>query len=200
MRLFAAIYPPAVAVADLTARIKGLRVASARHARLADPADLHLTLAFLGEVPDDRLTDVEYALASAARTARSPLLRLAGGGCFGQGRSTVLWVDVRGEVEALDALALSIRDGLGEAGLPCDDKPFRAHLTIARPGDRVPEADIRSDLHTLHDYAGPQWSATELRLIRSHPGRTPRHTRVAAWPLAGGRRGVKKGPLLYRRR
>ncbi|MDO3683386.1 RNA 2',3'-cyclic phosphodiesterase [Micromonospora sp. C28ISP2-4] len=186
MRLFAAIYPPPVAVADLTARIKGLRVASARHARLADPANLHLTLAFLGEVPDVRLPDVESALASAARSARSPRLRLAGGGSFGQGRSTVLWVDVRGEVEALDALARSIRGGLGGAGLPCDDKPFRAHLTIARPGDRMPEADLRSDVHTLHDYAGPQWAAGELLLIRSHLGRTPRYTRVAGWALAAG--------------
>lgn len=187
MRLFAAIYPPAVAVADLTARIKGLRVASARHARLADPANLHLTLAFLGEVPDVRLPDVEWALASAARTARAPRLCLSGGGSFGQGRSTVLWVGVRGEVEALDALARSIRGGLREAGLPCDDKPFRPHLTIARPGDRVPEVDLRADLATLDDYAGPQWAVGELLLIRSHPSRTPRYTRVAAWALAAGR-------------
>ncbi|MBF5028671.1 RNA 2',3'-cyclic phosphodiesterase [Micromonospora sp. ANENR4] len=183
MRLFAAIYPPAVAVADLTARMKGLRVASARHARLADPANLHLTLAFLGEVPDDRLADVKHALASAARAVRSPLLRLAGGGSFGAGRSTVLWVDVRGEVEVLDALALSIRDGLGEAGLPCDDKPFRAHLTIARPGGRVPEPDLRADLATLDDYTGPEWPADRLTLVHSNPGPPTRHTRVATWPL-----------------
>ena len=187
MRLFAAIYPPAVAVADLTARVKGLRVAAARHARLADPADLHLTLAFLGEVPDVRLPDVKHALASAARTARTPLLRLAGGGSFGQGRSTVLWVDVRGDVEALDALARSIRGGLREAGLPCDDKPFRAHLTIARPGDRVPEADLRADRDTLNGYAGPQWSAGEVVLVRSHLGRTARYKRIAAWALAAAR-------------
>ena len=183
MRLFAAIYPPAVAVAALTARMKGLRVASARHARLADPANLHLTLAFLGEVPDDRLADVKHALAWAARTVRCPLLRLSGGGCFGAGRSTVLWVDVRGEVEVLDALARSIRGGLREAGQPCDDKPFRAHLTIARPGDRVPESDLRADLATLADYTGPEWPADRLTLVHSHPGPPTRHTRVTTWPL-----------------
>ena len=183
MRLFAAIYPPPVAVADLTARIKGLRVASARHARLADPANLHLTLAFLGEVPDVRLPDVESALASAARSARSPRLRLAGGGRFGQSRSTVLWVDVRGEVDALDALARSIRDGLRGAGLPCDDKPFRPHLTIARPGDRVPESELRADLATLDDYSGPDWPADRLTLVHSNPGPPTRHTRVTTWPL-----------------
>ncbi|MET8063882.1 RNA 2',3'-cyclic phosphodiesterase [Micromonospora sp. NPDC005313] len=183
MRLFAAVYPPAVAVADLTARIAGLRVAAARHSRLADPAGLHLTLAFLGEVPDDRLADVERALASTARTARAPRLRLAGGGSFGQGRSTVLWADVRGEVGALDALARSIRGRLREAGLPCDDKPFRAHLTIARPGDKVPEADLRADLQTLDGYTGPEWPADRLALVHSHPGPPTRHTRVTTWPL-----------------
>ncbi|MFG1713451.1 RNA 2',3'-cyclic phosphodiesterase [Micromonospora sp. NPDC049203] len=183
MRLFAAIYPPAVAVADLTARIKGLRVAGARHARLADPANLHLTLAFLGEVPDDRLTDVEHALAPAARTVRTPRLRLAGGGSFGQCRSTVLWVGVRGDIDALGALAGTIRGGLREAGLPCDDKPFRPHLTIARPGDRVPEADLRADLKTLDGYTGPEWPAGHLTLVRSHPAPPTRHTPVATWPL-----------------
>ena len=183
MRLFAAIYPPPVAVEDLTARVKGLRVASARRARLADPVNLHLTLAFLGEVPDVRLPDVEHALASAARTARTPRLCLAGGGSFGAGPSTVLWVDVRGDVEALDALARSIRGGLREAGLPCDDKPFRAHLTIARPGDRVPEADLRADLATLDDYAGPEWPADRLTLVHSKSGPPTRHTRVTTWPL-----------------
>ncbi|MCT2278839.1 RNA 2',3'-cyclic phosphodiesterase [Micromonospora chalcea] len=183
MRLFAAVYPPAVAVADLTARVKGLRVAAARHARLADPANLHLTLAFLGEVPDARLPDVKHALASAARTARTPLLRLAGGGSFGEGRSTVLWVDVRGDVEALDALARSIRGELRAEGLPCDDKPFRAHLTIARPGDRVPEADLRADLETLDDYTGPDWPADRLALVQSHPAPPTSYTRVTTWPL-----------------
>ncbi|SCG58737.1 RNA 2',3'-cyclic phosphodiesterase [Micromonospora humi] len=189
MRLFAAIYPPEAAVADLTVRVAELRIADGAHVRLADPAHLHLTLAFLGEVPDDRLVAVESTLGLAAQAFRddrdsSPRLRLGGGGSFGQGRSTVLWVDVRGETDALDALARLVRDGLRRAGLPHDDdKPFRAHLTIARPGDRVPRADVRADREALHGYAGPDWPADELVLVRSHLGRPARYTRLAAWPL-----------------
>ncbi|MCZ7440145.1 RNA 2',3'-cyclic phosphodiesterase [Micromonospora sp. WMMC241] len=185
MRLFAAIYPPSAAVADLTVRVAELRVAAAPGVRLADPAHLHLTLAFLGEVPDERLVEVESALGLAAESFRdgrgsSPRLRLGGGGSFGQGRSTVLWVDVAGETEALGTLARLVRDGLRRAELPYDDKPFRAHLTIARPGDRV---DVRADREALHGYAGPGWSADELVLVRSHLGRPARYTRLAAWPL-----------------
>ncbi|WP_089154462.1 RNA 2',3'-cyclic phosphodiesterase [Micromonospora sp. NBS 11-29] len=189
MRLFAAVYPPPAAVTDLTAQVAALRVAAASAVgvavRLADPAHLHLTLAFLGEVPDDRLVDAESALGLAAQTFRDgrgspPRLRLGGGGSFGQGRSTVLWVDVQGEVDALGTLARLIRHRLHGAGLPHDDKPFRAHLTIARPGDRV---DVRADRETLHGYAGPEWPADELVLVRSRLGARPRYTRLAAWAL-----------------
>ncbi|MEV0004673.1 RNA 2',3'-cyclic phosphodiesterase [Micromonospora sp. NPDC050980] len=188
MRLFAAIHPPPAAVTDLTARVAELRIAASVDARLADPAHLHLTLAFLGDVSDERLVDVESALGLAAQSFRhgrvsSPRLRLGGGGTFGAGRSTVLWVDARGATDALDMLSRLVRLALHRAELPYDDKPFRPHLTVARPGDRVHRADVRADREALHGYAGPEWPADELVLNRSHLGRAPRYTRLAAWSL-----------------
>ncbi|MEU4477144.1 RNA 2',3'-cyclic phosphodiesterase [Micromonospora sp. NPDC023966] len=192
MRLFVAVYPPKPAVDDLGAQVARLRTGAASAAgtnvRLADPANAHLTLAFLGDTPDDRLVDVESALGLAAQTFRdargsSPRLRLGGGGSFGRGRFTVLWVDVQGEVDALVVLSRLIRSGLRRARLPHDEKPFRAHLTIARPGDRIDRADVLADRETLHDYLGPEWAADELVLVRSHPGPRPTYDRLAAWPV-----------------
>ncbi|MFI7604906.1 RNA 2',3'-cyclic phosphodiesterase [Micromonospora sp. NPDC049366] len=192
MRLFAAVYPPAAAVADLTGQIERLRVGAASRAgtnvRLADPAHLHLTLAFLGEVEEAKLVEVESALGLAAQWFRegrdaSPRLRLGGGGRFGRGQFTVLWVDVRGEADALSVLARLIRSRLRAGRLPHDDKPFRAHLTVARPGDRVDRADVEADRATLDGYEGPEWPATELLLMRSHLGPRPRYDRLAAWPI-----------------
>lgn len=192
LRLFVAVYPPPEAVNDLTARIAGLRVGAAAAAginvRLADPADAHITIAFFGEVEADRLTDVESVLGLAAERCRdgrgwSPRIRLGGGGRFGRGRFTVLWVDVLGEVEVFQALAQQIRAGLQRANLPYDDRPFRPHLTIARPGDRVDLVDVEADRAMLAEYLGPSWPATEMVLVRSHPGPRSRHDRLAAWPL-----------------
>ncbi|KOX05511.1 2'-5' RNA ligase [Micromonospora sp. NRRL B-16802] len=190
MRLFVAVYPPVEAVTHLGTRVAGLRVGAAAAAdipiRLADPANLHLTVAFLGEVETARLVEVFSALGLAAERFRDgrdapPRLRLGGGGLFGDGRRTVLWTDVRGDVEALRTLAGLTRDRLRHAGLPYDEKPFRPHLTIARPGDRMAPADIEADRVTLDDYRGPEWPVSELLLVRSHPG--PRYERLAAWPL-----------------
>ena len=204
MRLFVAVYPPRPAVDDLTAQVARLRIGAASAAgtnvRLADPAPAPLTLAFLGDVEESRLVDVESALGLAAETYRKGRLgregrdagdggegalrlRLSGGGSFGRGRFTVLWVDVRGDIDALATLARLIRIGLRRARLPYDEKPFRAHLTIARPGDRIDRADILADREALHDYAGPEWTADELVLVRSHPGPKPTYDRLAAWPI-----------------
>ncbi|WP_433389384.1 RNA 2',3'-cyclic phosphodiesterase [Micromonospora sp. KLBMP9576] len=192
MRLFVAVYPPPGAVAHLGARVARLRTGAAAAAgidvRLADPADAHVTLAFLGDVEADRLVAVESALGLAAESFRAgraaaPLLRLAGGGRFGRGRCTVLWVDLRGEVEPLLALAGLIRSRLRHARLPYDEKPFRAHLTIARPGDRMSPPDVAADVAALDDYEGPRWPAAELVLVRSRTGPRRSHDRLAAWPL-----------------
>ncbi|MEV0153064.1 RNA 2',3'-cyclic phosphodiesterase [Micromonospora sp. NPDC050686] len=192
MRLFVAVYPPPEAVDEVTDRVARLRVGAAAAAginvRLADPAHAHLTLAFLGEVEESRLIEVESALGLAVQTFRagrgsSPRLRLGGGGRFGRGRFTILWVDLRGDVPALSTLARLIRSGLRRARLPHDEKPFRPHLTIARPGDRLDAADVDADRVALDEYLGPEWPASELVLVRSHPGPRPTYDRLAAWPL-----------------
>jgi 2'-5' RNA ligase len=192
LRLFVAVYPPREAVDHLAEQVAHLRVgvaaANGTNVRLADPAQKHVTLAFLGEVEVDRLVAVESALGLAAEWSRNgrevaPRLRLGGGGSFGRGRFTVLWVDLLGEVEALTVVARLIRSRLRHNRLPYDEKPFRPHLTIARPGDRVPPSDVAADVETLHAYEGPEWPASEMVLVRSHPGPRPTYDRLAAWPL-----------------
>ncbi|GIJ76088.1 2'-5' RNA ligase [Micromonospora phaseoli] len=192
MRLFTAIYPPAEAVEHLTTRVAGLRLGAAAAAGtkvgMVDPAQAHLTLAFLGDVAPGRLVEVESALGLAARWSRdtrtaAPRLRLTGGGRFGRDRFTVLWADVGGDVEALQVLSRLIRSRLRHARLPYDERPLRPHLTIARPGDRLPPADIEADLAALADYEGPEWPAGELVLTHSEPGPHPAYHRLAAWPL-----------------
>ncbi|TCB99574.1 RNA 2',3'-cyclic phosphodiesterase [Micromonospora zingiberis] len=189
MRLFTAVYPPAEAIEHLYAQMAGLRVGAAAAAgtnvRLVDPTRAHLTLAFLGEVDPARLPAVREALELVAETARAgtvpSVLRLGGGGRFGWGRGTVLWADVRGDVARLVALADAVRAGLNAIGVPGDEKPFRPHLTIARPGDRMSHADIESDLSALDDYLGPPWPASELLLMQSGPD--PGYHPLTTWPL-----------------
>ncbi|GAB2929910.1 RNA 2',3'-cyclic phosphodiesterase [Micromonospora polyrhachis] len=199
MRLFVALYPTPEAVDDLTAQVVRLRIgelaATGVNVRLTNRETYHVTLAFLGEVDDARLPDLETALDRAARGWRGPAgvpvtggddlprLRLAGGGRFGQDRSTVLWVGLRGDLVALRRLGAAVRRELRRVRVSYDVRPYRPHLTVARPGERATPALVEADRETLDGYFGPSWPMSEMVLVRSHLGYRSLHHRLASWPL-----------------
>ncbi|MGH3655972.1 MAG: RNA 2',3'-cyclic phosphodiesterase, partial [Micromonosporaceae bacterium] len=134
-RLFVAVDPPDYARQHLASYVADLHVAKAG-ARLAAPERWHVTVAFLGEVPDDRVVRVREALTAAAGgpSSNAMTLRFDGGGRFGGRAGTVIWAGVAGEVGRLRQLARAVARELRHARFSLDRKPYRPHLTIARPG------------------------------------------------------------------
>src|SRR2546430_16392649 len=104
-------------------------------ARVPARALWHVTLAFLGDLPDDRLDAAVTALDTGVAGQSPPVLRIAGGGRFGRGKFTVLWAGVQGD---LQPLRRSVTRELKRARPPYDAKRFHPHPTIARPGDPAP--------------------------------------------------------------
>lgn len=187
MRLFVAVYLPAPVADDFAACVDRLRVSQALrdgvNTRVAPRHNWHVTLAFLGDVPDGRGDDAAAAVERAASRAAPFEVRLAGGGRFGRGRFTILWIGVGGDVSALVGLSRGVRREFKRARLTYDPKPFRPHLTVARPGDRVDRAAVNADRAALDAYEGPPWTVAEVVLMRSHPGPSPTYDRLGAWPL-----------------
>jgi RNA 2',3'-cyclic 3'-phosphodiesterase len=181
LRLFVGAYPPPEAAAhlgELVSRLELGRPQPPGHSlRLAATERWHVTLAFLGEVPDDRVAVVSSALLSVHPPDLA--LRIAGGGRFGRGRFTTVWAGLRGDVDELRNLARATRRQLKRSRLPFDTKPFRPHVTLARPGDRLPAEALARDLEALDGYEGPQWTVTDVRLVRSFLGPEPRYETVA---------------------
>lgn len=183
MRLFVAVYPPAAALSDLAATVDRLRIGTAAAAGtsvgLIGRPLWHVTLAFLGEVPEERAPAVAEAVTGAVRQWRTagvtpPRLRLAGGGRFGRGRFTIMWVGLDGDVAGLRELARQVRRGLRRAKVPYDDRrPLHPHLTIGRPGARLPAADVGADLAVLDRYQGPWWQIEAVHLVHSRLGPKP---------------------------
>jgi RNA 2',3'-cyclic 3'-phosphodiesterase len=83
-----------------------------------------------------------------------------------------MWTGIEGD---LRPLRLALAKQLRRAKLPYDDKRFHPHLTVARPGDRLPREEIDSDIDALKGYRGPWWTADRLNLVRSHLGPKPRY-------------------------
>ncbi len=121
MRLFIALPLPDALREALLRSQENLRRQGVR-ANYSREENLHLTLAFLGEVEAAGAQEAVLSLDEPAFP-----LTLAGSGAFGD----LLWAGIQ-KNEALDRLAARVRRALEERGLPYDRKPFRPHITLAR--------------------------------------------------------------------
>lgn len=187
-RLFVAVQPAEEVLRHLADAVGELHAVRAR-ARATPVERWHVTVAFLGDVPVDRLDDAAGAVAAGAAVGGPVELVIRGGGRFGRGRSSVLWAGVHGATDgaekAFSDLARGQRRCLRRARLPYDDRPFRPHLTLAYPGDRIDRELLHDDVTALAGYAGPAWTVERLILFRSYLGPHPRHEPVGGWPLGG---------------
>ena len=121
MRLFVGLRPEEAFRAALKEAQDRLRAAGVE-GRYLDPANLHLTLAFIGEWPED-VTPVLPAVTEPFE------IELAGPGIFPEAK--VLWAGVKPSA-ALDRLAGEVRDRLAANRIPFDPKPFNPHITLVR--------------------------------------------------------------------
>lgn len=181
MRLFVAVdVPDELRDAIETSVVEGLRdrVPGARWTRREGR---HLTLAFLGNVDDERVEDIASALGSAA-SMHAPFDAAFEeiGGFPTLRRPRVLWIGIGAGAEPMSALASSVQDALVPLGFEREDRPFTAHLTLARfPKPRIIESfpEVTVQLNRFH--------VNEIVLFRSqlHP-KGARYTALERMPLA----------------
>ncbi len=152
MRLFVAVRPPAEAVTDVR--------------------DPHVTLCFLGQVPDDEVDSVEAALRAGLAGARRVEAVIAGGRPKRLGPSAL----VR-PVTGLDDLAAVVRCAVGGYAARPEGRPFRGHLTVARRRRGEPDGGDGREAPEV------RWLVEEVALVRSDLGQgeggTARHTDLA---------------------
>ena len=101
------------------------------------PESVHLTLKFLGDIPEDRVPDVQAVLARVAGGHSRFTVDVEGLGVFPDARAPrVLWVGLTAHVDALKGLAADVEVALDTIGFAPEPKPFNPHLTLARIKER----------------------------------------------------------------
>ncbi len=170
-RLFFALWPDRTALRALEAlRCQQL---PAQAGRTVHSADLHITLLFLGAVPEARLPAL---CAAAARVRARPLsLRFNALECWQGGRICAAVAVPNAAAEALHRQLRALAEGLG---VVLERRPFVPHITLAR---HLP----RSLVAGLRRLSPVPVSAARFCLAESRPARTgsSRYAVLHSWPL-----------------
>jgi len=172
LRLFFAIWPDTAARDAIVALSR--EIAAARQGKTPPPANVHLTLAFVGDVVLDRV-DALAPVGAAAASAVAPFrLELDRVGAF---RDTgIAWLGATTMPAPLAELARQLRAGLAAQRFPVERRAFAAHVTLAR--------NCRTALPRARPIQPVSWAVDSLTLVASQlaAGGSRYHT-LSEWPL-----------------
>ncbi len=137
-------------------------------ARWVPAPQIHLTMRFLGEVDDDAIERVTREVDAEHAREPFPALRFAlrGLGTFGGSRRPrVLWSAIE-PVRDVARVAAQLERAVQAAGLPPEERPFRAHVTLARFVTPRPDR-IAAFLREHADFATEPFDVAGLVLYQS---------------------------------
>ena len=191
-RTFVAIALPQGAITALEALTRELRrTAWGGACRWSAAETMHLTLKFLGDVPDARMDDVFCAVRLAAQGVSPLTFELAGLGCFPHPRRpSVVWVGTREPSGRLAELARDVDEALGRAGWPREVRPYYPHLTIARVRRGAAPGQTAGLAEDLASHSAQPLAMVDVQGITVYGSvltpSGPVHTRLCECPLGRG--------------
>ena len=144
VRAFIAIELPQVtldALAEVQTRLT--HQVPADSLRWVKPANIHLTLKFLGQVPTVQIATISVALKHAVSGAHGFPFEVMKAGCFPNlRRPRVVWIGVDEPTGALVAVQRSIESAIAPLGYPGEPHAFQPHLTLGRTARDVKPVDL----------------------------------------------------------
>ena len=105
--------------------------------RWTDVNGIHLTLKFLGAIPERRIGEIRTVMDGLVPSFRPFPLTAAGLGCFpNTARPRVIWAGIQGGPILVD-LQKRLEQELERIGFPAERRAFSPHLTLGRVKDGV---------------------------------------------------------------
>lgn len=177
-RCFVALPLPKENKAELALLLRELTPMVQSRISWTKPENLHLTLRFLGDVPNGKLESVADALRKLPLTPFA--MQPGGGGFFPNLRSPrVLWAGLEQGAIPCRHIADAVDNALHSLGFPKEQRAFTPHLTLAR----IREEGDTAWKTVLQKVRQAQWTAFEAKsliLYKSDLGpQGPKYTELA---------------------
>ncbi len=188
IRAFLAIEPPESvrqAMETLQSRMKYSLSGAISWVR---PTGIHLTLKFFGNIAETDVSRISAAVGPVASRFGPLNLEVRHLGLFPDSRRPrVLWLGLEGDLGALKTLQQEVDQELMRYGFPREDRPFRAHLTLARIKSPRGLSGLDRVMNKGEAYEAGRFRAEGLTLFQS--SLTPQgaiYSELAAYPFLSG--------------
>jgi 2'-5' RNA ligase len=166
MRAFIAITLPQETKTALTAAIKRLAPAAVE-VSWCGAGQLHLTLAFLGEIAPAILPHLSAALTRVCGALRPVPCHAYGFGFFGNRRNPkTIWAGV-GLTPEMDRLHGGLWQELKRFGFSTDEDLFRPHVTLGRCKERAKNQQLIAAMDADTEVDFGRWTAADITLYES---------------------------------
>jgi 2'-5' RNA ligase len=147
MRTFIA-FPLPVEIKETLASVQGNLRSCNLDAKWVTPERLHLTLKFLGEVPEAKLEPIREKLNSVAKEFKALSVTLEKFGFFPHERNPRIFFVATDKEEALQKIASHLEEELAQLGFAPEHR-FKSHITLARFRSRKNIDCIREKIKEL---------------------------------------------------
>ncbi len=138
------------------------------HVRPVNARNIHVTLKFLGEIERETLHAVERGLHAVAARHAAFDLRVEGVRTLPpRDDPRVIFADLAGPIDRLGLLARDVEDVAAAAGIAREERPFTAHLTLARVKAPKQLGLLRKRIETVATRTFGELPVREIVLYRS---------------------------------
>jgi 2'-5' RNA ligase len=150
------------------AQVQGELKRSRAEVRWVPPGNIHLTLKFFGNVPEDEIGSLALAARQAAAGEEPLQLKVTIAGAFPSPKSPrVVWLGLGGDVVPLTRLYNKVEKAFATLGYLPEGRAFHPHLTLGRVKSPVNREKLASMLAKLPPLDWPPFEVKELILFQS---------------------------------
>lgn len=181
MRLFTGLDLPVEVVRNLEAFL--VRIKPAARIAWSPPANLHVTTKFIGEWPEERLAELQSALAGLPDRPEIPATIAKVGFYPNERAPRVFWCGI--EAPGLEALAADTDAATSSIGVARENRAYSPHLTLARIKDRLDLRPLHSAIAAIPSLDFGSFTAPSFFLYRSQLRPTGSvYTKLSEFPFS----------------
>lgn len=146
--------------------------------------DLHITLAFLGFAPFDKLKKAENNIATILTGSRPFKLQIHQLGTFGKNDSPRIFFAATEESNELQLIRSKVYSACEEAGFQLEKRPFHPHITLGKKWAGT--EPFKKEMLGVWDEIQPEpleFAAAEIALYQTHLHQTPKYEAIRLYTL-----------------